>query len=165
VLCAATFQWVPNHAELFPAIVDTLAQGGTFAFQVPANFDQPSHTLLYELAQSDRWSGLLADRVRPDPVLTPSEYLKVLLAAGVDADVWSTTYLHVLRGRDAVLEWVRGTALRPFLSALEHEGSADAVKEFEASYAASLRAAYPVDGAGRTVFPFRRIFAASRREE
>ena len=163
VLCAATFQWIPEHAALFPAIVDALNDGGVFAFQVPANFDQPSHTLLYELAGSDRWSSLLAYRVRPDPVLSPSDYLKSLLVTGVAVDVWSTTYLHVLRGPDAVLEWVRGTALRPFLSALEEEGTAGDVAEFEASYGAALRAAYPTDGEGRTIFPFRRIFCVASR--
>ncbi|HEX4864990.1 MAG TPA: methyltransferase domain-containing protein [Acidimicrobiales bacterium] len=163
VLCAATFQWVPDHAALFPDIVDTLSETGVFAFQVPANFDQPSHTLLYELAGSDRWSPILASRVRPDPVLSPSGYLESLLATGTTVDVWSTTYLHVLRGADAVLEWVRGTALRPFLSALEENGPVGAAAEFEASYGSALRAAYPMDEEGRTIFPFRRIFSVASR--
>lgn len=161
VFCAATFQWVPDHAALFPAIAAALNEGGVFAFQVPSNFEEPSHTLLYELARSDRWFPFLADQVRPEPVLTPEGYLESLLATGADADVWSTTYLHVLRGPDPVLEWVRGTALRPFLSALETRGDRDAVAEFEASYGAALRAAYPTDVYGRTVFPFRRTFAVA----
>jgi trans-aconitate 2-methyltransferase len=163
VLCTATFQWVPAHVELFPHIVDSLSDDGVFAFQVPANFDEPSHTLLYEFARSDRWSSLLGNLVRPDPVLSPSGYLTALLDTGAAADVWSTTYLHVLHGPDAVLEWVRGTALRPFLTALQAEGPADAVQEFEASYGAALRAAYPMDGQGRTTFPFSRIFAVASR--
>jgi trans-aconitate 2-methyltransferase len=163
VLCAATFQWIPDHVALFPGIVDALSDGGIFAFQVPANFDQPSHTLLYELARSDRWSSLLADRVRPDPVLSPSDYLKSLLATAATADVWSTTYLHVLRGPDAVLEWVRGTALRPFLSVLEEQGTPGDTAAFEDSFGAALRAAYSTDGEGRTIFPFRRIFSVASR--
>jgi trans-aconitate 2-methyltransferase len=165
VLCTATFQWVPGHVDLFPQIVDSLTDRGVFAFQVPANFDEPSHTLLYEFAQSERWSSLLGHLVRPDPVLQPAGYLKALLDTGAAADVWSTTYLHVLDGPDAVLEWVRGTALRPFLSALQAEGPSetDTVREFEAAYGAALRAAYPMDNQGRTIFPFRRIFAVASR--
>jgi trans-aconitate 2-methyltransferase len=163
VLCAATLQWVPGHVELFPGIVDSLTDTGVFAFQVPGNFEEPSHTLLYECAQSDRWSSLLGHLVRPAPVLSPAGYLKALIDTGAAVDVWSTTYLHVLRGPDAVLEWVRGTALRPFLSALESEGPEGAVEDFEASYGAALRAAYPMDGEGRTIFPFRRIFAVASR--
>ena len=166
LLCCATLQWVPDHVELFPRLIGALSPTGVFAFQVPANFDQPSHTLLHELAASQRWSALLGGLVRPDPVLEPAGYLAALMDAGAAADVWSTTYLHVLHGPDAVLEWVRGTALRPYLSALDAAGGG-ATEEFLAAYSASLRAAYPQDGHGRTTFPFRRIFAvaAPLREE
>ena len=139
--------------------MDALAPGGAFAFQVPANFGEPSHVLLQELATSDRWGDRLRHLVRPTPVLEPAAYLRALLATGVSADVWETTYLHVLRGANPVLEWVQGTALRPYLSAL----GADESDEFGAAYAAVLRAVYPVDAQGRTVFPFRRIFAVRGR--
>lgn len=161
LLSCATLQWVPDHVALFPRFVDTLASGGWFAFQVPGNFVHPSHTLLYELATSDRWNSLLGPLVRPAPVLEPSNYLAALLSAGTEADVWETTYLHVLTGPDAVFEWVRGTALRPFLTCLETSGSPGDVEEFTAAYAAVLRAAYPRDSAGRTLFPFRRIFGVA----
>lgn len=163
VLSAATLHWVPGHLDLFPAIVDSLTDDGVFAFQVPANFDEPSHTLLYKLARSERWSVLLGHLARPDPVLPPKVYLETLLKTGTSADVWSTTYLHLLRGPDAVLEWVRGTALRPFLTALEADAPPGSVEEFEASYRAALRAAYPMDSDGQTIFPFRRIFAVATR--
>ena len=160
LLCCATLQWVPGHVALFAGFIDALSPSGVFAFQVPANFDQPSHTLLYELATSHRWSGLLCHLVREDPVLEAPGYLAALLAAGAAADVWSTTYLHVLHGPDAVLEWVRGTALRPYLSALDDAG-VGACDEFIAAYASALRAEYRQDGQGRTIFPFRRIFAVA----
>lgn len=166
LLCCATLQWVPDHAELFPRFIGSLSPTGVFAFQVPANFDQPSHVLLHELATSARWSEVLGHLVRPQPVLSPSRYLQALMSAGAAADVWSTTYLHVLHGTDAVLEWVQGTALRPYLSALDEQGDG-VTEEFLAAYSASLRAAYPQDAHGRTIFPFRRIFAvaAPLREE
>lgn len=160
VLSCATLQWVPDHGPLLPKFVAALAPGGMFAFQVPANFDQPSHTLLYELAMSERWSGQLGHLVRPDPVLEPGAYLELMLGTGAAGDVWQTTYLHVLTGPDAVLEWVRGTALRPYLTALD-TGSPGDVEEFTAAYSAALRAAYPRDGAGRTVFPFCRTFGVA----
>lgn len=163
LLCSATFQWIDDHVGLFPGFVNALAPGGAFAFQVPGNFAQPSHTLLYELASSDRWAPLLAHLVRPTPVPEPAGYLTALLAAGSDADVWETTYLHVLRGPDAVLEWVCGTGLRPFLTALDESGAPGDTDTFLATYSAVLRAAYPRDAEDRTVFPFRRIFGIGRR--
>ena len=162
LLSTATLQWVPGHELLFPKFVDSLAPGGAFAFQVPANFGEPSHTLLYELAQSDRWGARLGHLVRPSPVLEPTAYLAALLATGVQADVWETTYYHILRGPDAVLEWVRGSALRPFLTALDTPDVPESdVAEFQSAYAAVLRAAYPRDTEGRSLFPFRRIFGVA----
>ena len=161
LVTCATLQWVPDHQLLLPGFMASLAPGGSFAFQVPGNFVQPSHTLLYELATSDRWTSLLSALVRPSPVLEPAAYLEALLATGAEADVWETTYLHVLTGPDAVFEWVRGTALRPFLTTLETSGSPGDVEEFTAAYTAVLRAAYPRDHASRTLFPFRRIFGVA----
>jgi trans-aconitate 2-methyltransferase len=89
-----------------------------------------------------------------DPVDSPAEYASALLDAGWQTDAWETTYLHVLAGENAVLEWVRGTGLRPVLNAL----TADADRaEFEAAYSALLADAYPRTAHG-TLFPFRRIF-------
>jgi trans-aconitate 2-methyltransferase len=157
LLATASLQWIPDHLALFARFVGWLAPGGSFAFQVPGNFAEPSHTLLYELARSDRWESRLGELVRPSPVYQPSEYLAALLATEADPDVWETTYFHLLVGPDAVLDWVRGSALRPFLAALPG-GDAE---EFLRAYAAVLRAAYPKDAAGRVVFPFRRIFGVA----
>jgi trans-aconitate 2-methyltransferase len=129
---------------------------------VPGNFAEPSHTLLYELAKSDRWGGRLGHLVQPSPVLEPAGYLTALLATGAQSDVWETTYYHILHGSDAVLEWVRGSALRPYLTALQSpDVPHDDVAEFLSAYAAVLRAAYPRDADGRTIFPFRRIFGVA----
>jgi trans-aconitate 2-methyltransferase len=162
LVASATLQWVPEHETLFRHFVDSLAPGGFFAFQVPGNYAEPSHTLLYELARSDRWGARLGHLVRPAPVLEPDGYLSALLATGAQPDVWETTYFHILRGADAVLEWVRGSALRPFLTALEQpDVPAGDAAEFMSAYAAVLRAAYPRDADGRTIFPFRRIFGVA----
>jgi trans-aconitate 2-methyltransferase len=162
ILTSATLQWLPDHETMFPRFIESLNPGGVFAFQVPGNFSEPSHTLLYELAQSDRWGARLGHLVRPSPVLEPPGYLTALLATGAQADVWETTYFHILHGADAVLEWVRGSALRPFLTALDQpDMPEDDAAEFLSAYAAVLRAAYPRDTDGRTIFPFRRIFGVA----
>jgi trans-aconitate 2-methyltransferase len=159
LMCSATFQWIPDHEQLFPRLLAALGPTGSFAFQVPGNFSQPSHTLLYELA-ADRWKEQLAAAVAASPrSREPEVYLKTLLAAGAaEVDVWETTYLHLLHGPDAVLEWIKGTGLRPFLQALEGTGETE---EFLQAYGAALRAAYPRDQEGRTIFSFRRIFAVA----
>jgi trans-aconitate 2-methyltransferase len=167
LLSNATLQWVPGHEQLLGRFVDALARpargrsGGTFAFQVPGNFDAPSHRLLAELRDSPRWAPTLGRLAAEAPsVLQPTDYLDALARLGCTVDAWETTYLHVLPGEDAVLEWIKGTGLRPVLGALE--GSADDRAEFLADYGARLRAAYPRQAYG-TVLPFRRIFVVARR--
>ena len=162
VVANALLQWVPGHVDLFARFGSWLRPGGVFALQVPDNFGEPSHTLLRDLRTSPRWAAQLgADADRAAGVERPETYLRALLDAGLEPDVWQTSYLHVLAGDDPVLEWVKGTALRPVLYALASEQERE---EFLAEYAVALRAAYPPQPWG-TVFPFRRTFAVgvSRR--
>jgi trans-aconitate 2-methyltransferase len=136
-----------------------LAAGGWLAFQVPANFGSPSHRLMRELAESARWRDRLAGVLRhSDAVAEPAEYLELLVGAGLRVNVWQTSYLHVLSGPDPVLEWVRGTGLRPVLQAL----AADEAADFTDEYAALLRQAYPERPFG-TVFPFLRTFVVAQK--
>jgi trans-aconitate 2-methyltransferase len=157
----AALHWVPEHRVLLPRLVDALAPGGWLAIQMPGNNDSPTHTELAALCRSPRWRDRLAVAGARDwPVLEPHEYLDLLTASDCVADVWETTYLHVLAGADPVLEWVRGTALRPVLAALSDDPAAEA--EFLAEYAERLRSAYPAKPYG-TVLPFRRIFVVGER--
>ena len=154
----ATLQWVPGHVTRFPDWVAGLTPGGVLAFQVPGNFDAPSHRLMRELAHSARWQDRLGDPLRhDDAVLTPAAYLHRLADLGCEADAWETTYLHLLHGEDPVLDWVKGTGLRPVLTAL-----GDDAEPFLAEYRAALREAYPATGHG-TVYPFRRVFVVARK--
>jgi trans-aconitate 2-methyltransferase len=159
IVSNAALQWVPGHLELLRSWAEALPSGGWVAVQVPGNFASPSHVLMRELAESAAWSDRLAGVLHHhDSVASPAQYASLLADAGLSVDVWETTYLHVLPGDDPVLEWVRGTGLRPVLAALPADGAA----EFERTYAARLRAAYPATRHG-TVFPFRRIFAVAHR--
>jgi len=157
----ATLQWVPGHLELLPSLLSGVAPGGWFAFQVPGNFDEPSHTLLRALASSPRWRDRLGTDVLAWPDSHPAAaYLDVLARLGCRVEAWETTYLHLLRGEDAVLDWVSGTALRPVLAALDDPDRT----EFVSTYGAALREAYPQRPYG-AVLPYRRIFAVAHKAE
>ncbi|MFD5277699.1 trans-aconitate 2-methyltransferase [Pseudarthrobacter sp. NPDC058362] len=159
VVSNAALQWVPGHQDLMRRWLSQLAPGSWFALQVPGNFDAPSHVLMRELAASAGWAPRLDGVLRGgDSAGNAADYLGILLDAGFEADAWETTYQQVLPGPDPVLQWVRGTALRPVLAALSAEESA----RFEDEYSAALRSAYPATRHG-TVFPFRRVFAVGRK--
>lgn len=154
VVSNAALQWVPGHTDLLKQWTGALAPGAWLAFQVPGNFDAPSHAIMRALADSDRWGAQLDGVLRHSDAVAPlGDYLDLLLSAGWEADAWATAYQQVLQGEDPVLEWVRGTAFRPIMQALSPADLA----AFEAAYAAALRAAYPRRAWG-TLFPFRRLF-------
>lgn len=164
VISNAALQWVPSHREVLARWCTELRAGSWLAFQVPGNFGSPSHTLMRDLAAERRWADKLAGVLRhAGAVDDPIDYARLLGGYGWSVDAWETTYLHRLTGPDPVLQWVRGTGLRPVLQAL---GDIERT-EFETEYAARLRSAYPAEPAGvheqMTYFPFRRIFVVGRR--
>ncbi len=152
----ATLQWLPEHLALLPRLVGAVAPGGWFAFQVPANFDEPSHTIRTELAAQAPYAEHTAGAAVPASH-EPADYLDVLAGLGCAVDVWETTYLHVLTGDDPVFTWVSGTGARPTLQALPD----DLRPGFEAEFKRRLAVAYPPREYG-VVLPFRRIFAVAQ---
>lgn len=163
VVSNAAYQWVPDHAPLLQAIAAQLPRDGWLAVQVPGNFDSPSHRAIRDQVAEARWQEATGGlRLRTDPVLTPAQYTALLVDAGLLPDVWESTYQQVLTGDDPVLGWVRGTALRPVLTALPP----DLHEPFLTELGERLRNAYPATGSGdgrRTVFAFRRIFLVGHR--
>jgi trans-aconitate 2-methyltransferase len=163
VVTNAALQWVPSHVSLLPGWLAALPDGAWFAMQVPGNFSSPSHALMRSVAADGPWSAALDGVLRADPVLDAPGYLDVLADAGFAPVTWETTYMQLLQGDDPVLEWVRGTGLRPALQALDDADASGALTSaYMERYRAALQDAYP-QGAHGTVYPFRRIFAVGVR--
>jgi trans-aconitate 2-methyltransferase len=158
IVSNALFQWVPDQLAVIRRLTDLVAPGGTFALQVPCNYDAPSHRLLHEISSrppyGEHTEGLHADRGTH-----AAAYLDLFTGLGWTTDAWETTYLHVLQGADPVFDWISGTGARPILQALP----VGLREEFVADYQAALRGAYPAQPWG-TVLPFSRTFAVARRE-
>jgi trans-aconitate 2-methyltransferase len=158
IVSNAALQWLPNHAELFKRLIGLLAPGGVLAVQMPRNFDEPAHRLLAEVVTQEPWASAVGAWKERYFEETPAWYAETLRELGVEVDVWETIYYHVLAGPDAVLEWMKGTALRPVLTRLRE----DQREPFLSVYGVKLLAAYP-PGTHGTLFPFRRLFLLARR--
>ncbi|MDO8732010.1 MAG: methyltransferase domain-containing protein [Actinomycetota bacterium] len=159
VVTNAAMQWIPESVELMPHWFAAMDEGAWFAMQVPHSAQLPWHVLLNRLVRSDRWREQLGDEIRAGgQVAALADYLELMLASGLEAQAWETEYLHVLSGAEPVLDWVRGTTLRPVIAKLGTEDS----EIFEQQYSALLREAYPRSAHG-TNYPFKRIFAVGQK--
>jgi len=154
----ATFQWLEDHERLLPRLMGFVAKDGYLAFQVPRNFADPSHVLMREVAADGPWRKKLKD-VRGAGVLSPERYFDIVSPLSASLDIWETVYFQVMEGEDPVYRWVSATGLRPFAQALEGRERED----YLAEYRRRLRKAYPRRADGKTLFPFRRLFAVARR--
>jgi trans-aconitate 2-methyltransferase len=161
ILANAVLQWLPDHDRLFPRLIAKLAQGGSLAVQMPDNLDEPAHVLMREVATAGPWSTKLEDVVsRRAPRRAPAWYFTVLRGACRTLDIWRTTYHHVLPGgADAVVEWFKGSGLRPFLDVLDARERTD----YLARYRARIAEAYPAEPDGVVLLPFPRLFIVATR--
>jgi trans-aconitate 2-methyltransferase len=156
----ATLQWVDGHRELFPRLVGLLAPGGCLAVQMPLSWGAPSHRLMRQTLEDGGpggaalGAGELRRRVGRKWVDDADEYYDLLVGRTATIDIWETEYLQILEGDDPVLEWVKGSGLRPILNDLSASERACYLEE----YARRLREAYPRRANGRTLYPFRRLF-------
>ncbi len=165
VFSNAALHWLDDHAMLFPRLFSAVARGGILAVQMPSNFAAPSHVELHAVATGARWRSRIGERARRVPVATSAQYFEWLAPMADSIDAWTTEYLHVLpRGEEGdhpVVAWTKGTALTPFLEALDP----DEQRAFVADYAERTRMAYPVRSDGRVLFPFRRLFIIATRSK
>lgn len=158
VVSNATFQWIPDAEALLRQVTSYLAPKGVLAVQMSDNSQSASQVLLRELEADARWAERLRGRPRQDAIPPLSRWMEILHDLHLTVDAWECVYLHVLGGSDPVLEWMKGTTLRPVLKALEEPERAVFLDE----YRGRLAAAYPAGPQG-TVFPFRRLFFVARK--
>ncbi len=155
----AALHWLDGHRTLFMGLVDALAPGGTLAVQMPRNHGAASHTGMAEAARSGPWRTTLEPLLREHPTLPPHDYFDILASCGIRADIWEVEYLQQLEGENAVVEWTKGTALKPLLDALGEPWRG----QFLADYTARMAKAYPRRADGITLFPFRRLFIVAAK--
>jgi len=155
----AALHWLNGHDTLIPGLLDALGPGGCLAIQMPRNFAAPSHTCIIDAIERGPWRQRLLPYVRRQPVAAPAHYYRLLRPRVAALELWESEYLQVLGGDDPVAEYTKGSWLKQFLDRLDEPER----RAFEADYRARVRAAYPPEPDGQTLFPFRRLFIIARR--
>ena len=160
VFSNAALHWVANHAEVMPHLLRQVLPKGALAIQMPAHFRSPVHELMIEVSRNPAWKNKMQDATHAIKVERPAFYYDLLNPHASKLDLWETEYIHVMNSPAAILEWIRGTGLRPFLEALPSE---EQRQRFEELFLAGLTGAYPAQRDGRVLFPFRRLFLLAYR--
>ncbi|MCA9016219.1 MAG: trans-aconitate 2-methyltransferase [Planctomycetaceae bacterium] len=154
----AVLQWVPDHATVFPRLMRFLNPGGALAVQLPAHYASPLHRCVVEVSALPEWREATANARQRLVSESRWFYYDLLAPLATKIDLWETEYMHIMENVEAILEWFRGTGLRPYLEALSDEIQQ---AQFEAELLERYRDAYPLQQNGKVLFPFRRLFVVA----
>jgi trans-aconitate 2-methyltransferase len=160
VFSNATLHWLPNHAELLPHLLTQVADGGVLAVQMPSQNDSPLRNAVQEIAADPVWRDRFDNAQNALTKHPPEFYYDVLRPLCTRLEIWETEYYHIMDNPQAIVNWFRGTGLRPYLEALENE---EQRQSFEARLLVAYTQAYPRRNDGKILFPFRRLFFVASR--
>jgi trans-aconitate 2-methyltransferase len=155
VFSNAALHWMSDHTHLFPHLFNQVALGGAFAMQIPAHHSSPVHLSILEVAGNPAWSHLMDNARNSITRYSPSFYYDLIQPLASKVDLWETEYVHIMDSPQAIVNWFRGTGLRPFLEALETEKQK---QQFERLLLEAYTKAYPRQRDDKVLFPFRRLF-------
>ncbi|MGV8995374.1 MAG: trans-aconitate 2-methyltransferase [Parvibaculaceae bacterium] len=158
----AVLQWVPAHDAVMTRLMRELAPGGVLAVQMPDNRMEPSHVLMDEAAKAGPWREAYRDKEPGRGHLpTPAHYYDLLLPYAAHINIWHTIYYHQLADAAAIVEWVKGTGLRPYIDPLNDEER----KGFLAEYLKRIEKAYAPCADGKVLLRFPRLFIVATRKD
>ena len=160
VFADSVLQWLGDHEGLFARLMGWLAPGGTLAVQMPDNRQEPSHALMRLIAADGPWADRLVPVAKTRAVIaTYGDYYRWLRPACESLDIWQTAYIHPLDGVEAIVDWFRGSALRPFLAPLAPPERL----AFLARYRRDLGETCEIADDGKVLFIYPRLFVLARK--
>ncbi len=154
----ACFQWIPNHKEFIPMVFNKLNKNGVLAVQIPMNGQEAFFRIMDEIISDPQW-GFSSVNIEQNETLPPEEYFDLLSSLTEDFDIWETVYYHNMPSAKAIVEWVKGTRLRPYLNALDKTKA----ERLEKEITERAGAVYRTQKNGEIIFRFRRFFFTARK--
>jgi trans-aconitate 2-methyltransferase len=161
VFANASLQWVGGHDRLVPHLFAQVAPGGALAVQMPRNHDFATHRLMRQVTAEGEWRERLKNARDPSPVKAPEFYYDLLAPRAASFTIWETNYIQIMDGVPAIIAWLHGTGLRPFLARLT-----DAERPlFLDRYAALLAKEYTPQSDGKILLPYPRLFFIATKRQ
>ncbi|KAF2681959.1 S-adenosyl-L-methionine-dependent methyltransferase [Lentithecium fluviatile CBS 122367] len=173
----AMFHWLRSSARVstLAKLLEGMKSGGVLAIQVPDNYHVDTHRLMRDVAlvPDKAWSESfaaakighidIADRPDLDPIEPPSSFYAALSPYAVEVNIWRTEYIHPLGSARDIVEWVKGTGLRPFLDRIVDQNAQGAYLE---AYEEAIAEKYPKvgEGEGKVLLGYPRLFVVALRK-
>lgn len=158
IFANAVFQWIPEHPDLLVRLMDHLTPRGVLAVQMPDNLAEPTHWLMTATAETMPFAARVAGLART-PLPPPARYFALLQPKAAQIDIWHAIYNYPMPSAEAIVEWVKGTGLRPFLAPLSDEER----DRYLGAYAKAVAEAYPPVDAGLRLLRFPRLFIVATK--
>ncbi len=148
----ACLHWIPDHGSLLPKLMNKLNSGGMLAVQIPLTQKAIFYKLLQEHLKSEKWNRL--NIIHNFHNLSPNETYAILAAISPDVCMWETVYYHVVDSHSAVIDWYKGSGLKPYLDMLSESEKA----EFQSELLLLIRENIPLQADGKVLLKMPRLF-------
>jgi trans-aconitate 2-methyltransferase len=158
VFTNAALQWMPEHETLIPNMYKMLNDKGVLAAQVPCVKHLPVYAGIQELIKAEKWAEYF---ISPPiyPKHYPYEHYYDIICGLTDKiEMWQTDYIHIMPDHKSIVEWYKGTGLRPFMDMIPDEKKR---LDFCNEYGQIISRKYPIKNIGKNssvLLPFTRIF-------
>lgn len=158
VFSNACLHWIPHHRELYRILMGKVNPGGAFAVQMPLVQHAPFYKIVGEMTAEEKWKNLRT--VKNFHNLLPEETYDALLPVSGDIAMWDTTYYHVVSSHRSVIDWYKGSGLRPYLDMLDGAEQA----EFLGELLARIKERFPMQQDGTILLKMPRLFFIARQK-
>lgn len=153
----ACLQWIPSHETLLPKLMSKLNPDGVLAVQIPLVQDSDFYKMLYKFIKNEKWHKLQS--IRNFYNLSPDKTYDILAECSDNVKMWQTTYYHVVPSHNSVIEWYKGSGLRPYLDKL----TADEQEEFLNGLLREIQKSYPVQSDNSVLLKMPRLFFTAKK--
>ncbi len=160
VFSNAAIHWIPNHDLLLQRLFQILNENGILAVQVPANQESPLYESILRVSRREKWSTYTSGREDSITYHSADYYYNRLALYAKEIVLWETIYYHIMKFHEELIDWYKGTAMKPFLDSLPNEESRE---EFKREVLIECQAAYPLQRDRRILYPFKRLFFTARK--
>lgn len=127
VFSNACIHWVDDQQKLIDSVCELLNDNGTFAVQIPLTDESQFYKALYRLI-NEKWTKLKS--VKNFHNFTAAQYYNALIKKFDTVEMWQTDYYHIV-GKDMVIEWYKGSGLRPYLALLDEKEQAEFISDLQ----------------------------------